>query len=129
MKVYQQIAGLIQARKTCIETENYTWKENHENTLDEISKNLLPSGSGFDSGSKINIEASTSEKIIIDSGFHVMDEDGFYAEWLNLVITVKPSLQFGFLMTIKGIPAKYKFQITDYVNDSFYEALNQEYIR
>jgi hypothetical protein len=89
---------------------------------------LLPSGSGFNSGSCVNQEKSTSEKIVINSGFHTMDEMGGYDTWIDFSIIITPSLQFGFDLKIKNISDHYrwkKYALADYIYETFDHALRQ----
>ena len=53
----------------------------------------MPSGSGWDNGTKIDLDKSDSEKLVFYGGFHHMDEDGYYTTWTKHTITVTPSLQ------------------------------------
>lgn len=48
--LYRHIARTIDARLRCQQTENQEWFARHSETLRYIERNLLPSGSGIDSG-------------------------------------------------------------------------------
>lgn len=102
MKVYQKLASSTDARLTCIKRNNTEWKEKHEETIEEIVKNKLPSGSGIDNGNKFNFEKSNGDKIVIDSAFHVLDENGMYDGWIDYNVTVKPSLIHDITLDIRG---------------------------
>jgi hypothetical protein len=122
MKMYQKIAATLTARINCIESNNKEWIDNHENTLSELEK-LLPSGSGFDSGTKINLDKSTGEKIILETSYHHMDEYGSYIGWTDHIITVTPSLQFGFNLKVSGRDIR---DTRDYIGETFQYVLDSE---
>lgn len=67
---------------------NAQWGDIARTRLDQLV-NLLPSGSGVDCGTKL-VSASAS-KIVLECGFHHMDENGFYDGWTEHRITVRPT--------------------------------------
>jgi hypothetical protein len=79
--LYSELASLIQARKNCIASRNEEWEAKHEATILSLVKDNLPSGSGFDSGTKIDLDASHGERLVFFTDFHHMDESGFYDGW------------------------------------------------
>lgn len=62
---------------------------------------MLPSGSGWDEGTKLEGN-STGEKLILYGSFHHMNEQGSYDGWTDHTIFVKPSLIHGFELRITG---------------------------
>ena len=94
-KVYKHLAMTLLARNNCVESSNKEWEERHEDTLDKIEKNHLPSGSGFDSETIFNKSQSKPEKLILHTSFHHMDGNGSFNGWSEHMITVTPSLVFG----------------------------------
>jgi hypothetical protein len=54
----------------------------------QIERDFLPSGSGFDTGTRISV-ASTPQKIFLNTDFHHMDETG-YTHWTTHRVTVRP---------------------------------------
>ena len=65
-----------------------------------IDKNL-PSGSGINSGSKVDWDKSKVDKIIITSSYHVMDENGYYCDMVYFKVIITPSLVTDFDIKIK----------------------------
>ena len=122
MKVSQKLALSTDARLTCIKKDNVEWRDKHEDAIEEIVKNRLPSGSGIDSGNKFNFEKSTGEKLVIDSSFHAMDENGYYDGWIDYSVTVKPSLMHGIVLGISGSFGK-RQDIKDMLYDLYRDAL------
>lgn len=91
-------------------------------------EDFLPSGSGIDSGTKIDLEKSQPDKIILTFDFHHMNEDGFYDGWsTGWKVTVRPTFN-----TFSGIDIDIKSGIfmntqhrrkykDDYILDYFYD--------
>jgi hypothetical protein len=77
---------------------------------------LLPSGSGIDAGCKIDVEKSSSNKVVINFSWHHLDENGYYDGWTDHKLIVKPKLSGDFDLTITGRDKGY---IKDYLYDLF----------
>ena len=77
---------------------------------------LLPSGSGIDAGCKIDVERSSSDKVIINFSWHHLDENGYYDGWTDHKLIVKPKLYGDFDLKITGRDKGY---IKDYLYDLF----------
>lgn len=137
MKVYQKLASLIGAIENCNETldnENSTdsacknadeWIERHQSSIDLILT-MFPSGSGFDSGTNLEqLEKpfSTPERLVFKTSYHHMNENGYYDSWTDHVITVTPSLQFGFNVKVSG---KNRNDIKNYIAEMFSDILDKE---
>lgn len=143
MKTYQKLASLLAAIANCEKTINtcpstvehvcdkclnaQKWIERHQNDIDLIMT-MFPQGSGFDCGTSFeqldnNHGVSTPEKLVFFTEYHHMDENGYYDGWTQHVITVTPSLQFGFKLKISG---KNRNDIKDYIAECFEEILNRD---
>ena len=122
MKLYQAIATAIQARLNCRGNGNHEWFDRWTEKLANYEL-LLPSGSGFNSGSSLDLGRSNGEKIIITTSFHHMNDGGYYDGWTDHTITIKPSLSFGFTLSISG---RNRNGIKEYIAEMFNELLNQE---
>lgn len=130
--VVRELASLINARLHCIYGQNTEWKLKYEDSIDDIIKEYLPSGSGIDSGTKIFLTSSTSEKIHLGIGFHHMDENGSYCGWSQTNLIVTASLQFGIDLEW-DIPKNQGKELTemakentDYLSDLYRDALLKE---
>ena len=111
---YKQIAREGRAATEC--TGDY--KTAALERLETLERDYLPSGSGFNCGSRI-IEAN-EQKIIIKSSYHAMDENGCYDRWYDFTITVTPSFSStGFDAKISGQFGKHQ-DIKDYILDEFW---------
>jgi len=114
MKVYQRIANLLQARENCEQSGNSEWHARHGQEIQRVARDFLPRGSGFDSGTTVDLDllpvssvpfrvgASTPEKIILDTSFHHMNSDGYYNGWTEHRCVVRPSLAHGFTLSVGG---------------------------
>jgi len=102
MPVYKIIAGVVDDRNRCIGMNNRNWQAKHEQILFKIETHHLPHGSGFDMGTTIDIEKSTSQKIILYSHYHKMNENGMYDRWIDFRVIVTPNLQFDFDLKFVG---------------------------
>ena len=67
---------------------NAQWGDIARTRLDQLV-NMLPSGSGIDSGTKL-VSASAT-KIVLECSFHHMNETGYYDGWTKHRITVRPT--------------------------------------
>lgn len=121
--VYQRIANALHASATCEASGNIDWRDKWRNRLDAIERDILPSGSGFDSGSQIDRD-STNKRIVIDTAFHHMNENGYYDGWTHHKVIITPCLSHGFELRITG---RDRNAIKEYIADCFYHVLRQEY--
>lgn len=90
-----------------------------EEELEQCIKKYLPSGSGFDAGTKL-LDASTPEKLMFRADFHHLNENGYYDGWSEHVVTVKPSLCFDIEISVSG---RNRNDIKEYILDTFNYAL------
>lgn len=74
---------------SCNESQK-SWRPRVDTLIDKL-ENELPRGSGIDNGTKINREKSTSDKLILEAGYHHMNEAGYYDGWTEHTITVRPT--------------------------------------
>ena len=121
--VIQVLASTIQARQHCIKQGNGEWQAKHEATLDDIVRNRLPHGSGFDSGCKIDLDKSTSRRVVFQADFHHMDSNGYYDSWTDHTVTVTPAFD-GVEVKISG---RDRNDFKDYAHEVIYFALLQPY--
>jgi len=122
MKLYREIASTLEALRFCQQAgDRKEWEERHSSRLREMQE-MLPSGSGIDSGCKIDF-GSPKGKIVIVSSYHKMDENGYYCGWFPLTATVSPSLTQDFELTIRGKGLK---DDLEYLYETFDFALHQD---
>lgn len=120
--LYSELASLVDARKRCVGS-NVDWLTKHEETIERLVKQHLPHGSGFDCGTKIDLDASHSDKLVLTTEFHHMNENGYYDGWTEHTVTVTPSLQFKYHIRISG---RNRNEIKDLIRESFDVALSTD---
>lgn len=118
-KLYQAIASSLQARENCIKAGNAEWRDRHEETLKAFQEEL-PSGSGIDNATQIDLDASRPERIVLNFAYHHMNDGGMYDGWTEHTAIITPSLAFGFNMRITG---RDRNSIKEYLHDILYDAL------
>lgn len=124
MPLYRLLAQTAMAYHNCLgRGESHAdWTHNHRTLLEKLVREHMPSGSGVDDGTKIDLEKSTGEKLVFITWFHHMNEAGYYTKWTDHVVTVTPSLAFDITLKISGFDYN---GIKDYLGDLFYSALKE----
>ena len=112
------LSALHNCRKQNVESK---WESIWESRLETELKEHLPSGSGFDCGTTLDIEASKPNRLVFTTSFHHMDEHGGYDGWTEHKIIVTPSLVHGFELKVTG---KNRNDIKDYIAEYFHHALS-----
>ena len=123
MKVYQKMARLVDWNPT----GGYIISKNEQ--MEDLVKNYLPSGSGFDGDTSID-EKSTDKKIILHVEYHHMNDNGFYDGWSTFKIIITPSLAYDYSLVVKGetVVKKYFYDgvFKNYIIDTFMPYLDKE---
>lgn len=118
--LYRELACLVQARINCIASGNTKWENNHTERIDRLVKEYMPSGSGIDSGTAIDLDVSTQDKLVFHFAYHHMDDVGYYDDWTQHRCVASPSLAFGLSLEITG---KNRNQIKEYLHEVYQTAL------
>lgn len=79
----------------------------------------LPSGSGLDRGTKIDLDRSRADRIVLIAPFHHMNEHGHYDGWTDHVIIVRPAFG-GIQVDVRG---RNRNGIKDYLAEVYHHAL------
>lgn len=99
--LYAELANAIQARKHWSPDNNAErfaeWNERIKQFED-----MLPHGSGFDSGTKIDLDASHADRLVFHTSYHHMNDGGFYDGWTEHTVTVTPAFIGTFHIRISG---------------------------
>lgn len=122
-KLYVELASAVGARLNCLASKNTEWEEKHESRINALVSAHMPSGSGFDNGTAIDLDKSTGEKLVFSTAFHHMDEAGGYCGWTEHEVTAVPSFLGGFSLKISG---RDRNDIKDYIGDTFQHALSTD---
>jgi hypothetical protein len=115
------IASLLEAIENCRSARNPNpeWEMRHARRLRVLVDNYLPSGCGWDCGTKLDTDKSTPTRLVFYGEFHHMDDTGSYDGWTQHTITVHPAFD-GVLLTISG---QNRNDIKEYLHELFYNAL------
>ena len=102
MKLYQELAQAIDARLNCIASGDTEWFDHWTGRIGDLAENHLPHGSGFDSGTTVDLDKSTRDRIVLHTSYHHMNEGGYYDGWTEHDVIVKPAFLNGFELRITG---------------------------
>ena len=122
--VYSHIASLLIAIDNCAKSKNIEWKNRHTDSIENLVKSVMPSGSGIDNGTKFDFDSSNPNKLVFTFSYHHMNEGGYYTNWTDHKAIVTPSLAFGFIFQITG---PNKNDIKYYLCDLFHSALSAQF--
>jgi hypothetical protein len=101
MKTYQTLARAIGARERCIMSNNTEWRDKWTALIDALVKEF-PHGSGFDDGTKIDLNRSDDNCLMFDTAFWHMNENGVYDGWTGHCVIVRANLAMGYTLKITG---------------------------
>lgn len=83
--------------------------------------NSAPSGSGFNNGTEVDVGRNGTLEFTTE--FHHMNDAGYYDGWTHHIVRVKPSLAWGFELTVSG---RNRNEIKDYIHEVFDTWLREE---
>jgi hypothetical protein len=115
------IASLVTAIHNCEQSGNTEWKFRHSARLSAILQNFLPSGSGWDTGTTIDIGRSQGDKRLVFRGAYHHHGDHGYDRWTNHEVWVTPTFE-GINIRVTG---QNRNDIKDYLHELFHTALSQ----
>ena len=123
--LYSELASTVDAMHRCEEQpEQYgEWADKHAETIHNLVREYMPSGSGFDAGTQLDCVASHAEKLVFRTSYHHMTDVGYYDGWTEHTITVTPAFVNGFNIRVSG---RNRNDIKDYIADTFSQALKTE---
>lgn len=119
--LYSELSSLTQARLNCQSKGNTEWFDRHEDRIEALVKEYMPSGSGFDHGTRLDMDKSHADKLVFTTAFHHMNESGMYDGWTEHTVVVTPSMQHGFNLRISG---RNRNDIKEYMYSTFRDALS-----
>jgi len=101
MNRIRSIATVVDALHRCEQNNNEWGVSFNTKSLEDLMASA-PSGSGIDSGTTLDVDASSANKIVFHADFHHMNGSGFYDGWTEHTITVRPDLVLSIRLTISG---------------------------
>ena len=114
-----QIATAVSALRTL--PDGHHARPFWDDVMSSLS-DLLPSGSGIDSGTTIKTDDCKPEKLVLSCEFHHMNDVGSYDGWTDHKIIVTPSWD-GINVKVTG---RDRNQIKDCLGDTFHFAMSQD---
>lgn len=117
MKLYHHIAQQVHR----LYSDHVDHARDAEENLVKLEK-FLPTGSGFDSGTRIDIDSKVN-KVSMFTSFHHMDQSGGYDGWTEHRVIMTPSLIYCFNLKITG---RDRNLIKDYIYEQFEYLLSRE---
>lgn len=114
MKLYRAIARAVALFHSSTNSGDYA------DRAEALTKEHMPSGSGFDNGTKIDLEKSSLSKLVFTTSFHHMDQWGGYAGWTDHTVTLVANLD-GHVIRVSGRNTN---GIKEYIESTFWDALN-----
>ncbi len=121
-KTYRALALEIDRRIRGKAKGRVEWEWDATATIDRIM-GTAPHGSGIDSGVSLDIDKSTGERLVFTIPYHRMNNEGYYCEWIDYKMTVKPSLRWDYSARIMG---RNREGLRDYVADVMDTWLKEE---
>ena len=116
----QAMVEAERAHIVCEANGSRAWSLRWLDYLTSLEK-LLPSGSGYDNGSKI--ESVCSTRAVFKTSFHHMDANGFYDGWTDHMVSVIATFDG---IEISSISGKNRNGIKDHITDTFLQHLAQD---
>ena len=125
-KIYKRLAKIANSRLRCLNSIKFPQEiENYENEINNIMKNSLPHGSGIDNGCSFNYDKSHNNRLVINSAYHCMNENGYYDGWVDFIVVLTPDLELDYTLNIRGNFGKYN-HVKDYLYQIFHNSFDQE---
>lgn len=121
-KLYEAIGSRVAAMLNCQASGNSEWFEKHGDAIDELVRDHLPYGSGFDNGVTFDNVRSRGDRLVFNTAFHHMDENGMYDGWTDHSVIVTPSFIGGFDVRVTG---RNHNDIKEYIAETFAQRLNE----
>lgn len=122
-QTYQVLARAAGAYHRCVAAKNSEWETRWKEQIESIVADHFPRGSGFDSGTKLDIDESHDDRLVFATSFHHMNEDGMYDGWTEHMVIVTPSLGLDFRLKVTG---RNRNEIKEYICECFSESLSTE---
>ena len=81
------IATAANAQRNCATGYLDYWRQ----VIEWVEKQLLPTGSGFDCGTRIEEDSCDLKKVVLSTSFHHMNDHGLYNGWSGHKVIVTPT--------------------------------------
>lgn len=119
--VAQELSTKAMAIHNCQKSGHKEWEQIHADDIKWLIEQFMPSGSGFDSGTKMDITQSNDKRLQFYTSFHHINENGMYDGWTEHSVVVAATFQ-GFDINISG---RNKNDIKEFILDCFANSLGR----
>lgn len=119
--LYQLIAARVPAAQGAFPNIEQSFSDRNADEIETLCREFMPSGSGFDAGTHIELDDCRARRLVFNTSFHHMNDTGSYDGWTNHLVIVEPEFH-GFTIRVTG---RNRNDIKDYIADAFHHALNQ----
>ena len=123
MKLYKYLANQLSRIAYMERNDRDQDADDIRSTVDDFVKANFPRGSGFDAGTHLDWDKSTTSKLVFRTEFHHMNDVGYYDGWTQHEVIVKPSFLFDCDIRITG---RDRNQIKDYIDEVFNNTLARD---
>lgn len=121
--VIRQLASCLDAYRNCVASGNVEWERAHLERIRTIERNYMPSGSGLDNGTRVDVDSCRANRIVFTTAYHHMNENGYYDGWTDHVVTVRPGFN-GLEIKVYG---RNRNDIKDHIAETFDWCLNESH--
>ena len=124
-KMIEHLASAVNAYHNGKARGNTEWTNKHSDRVERMCKDVLPHGSGIDSGCTIDLDecGADGERIVIHTSYHHMNDSGMYDGWTEHAVICKPSFVHTIDLRITG---RDRNGIKEYLYDVFRTVLTAQ---
>jgi hypothetical protein len=122
--IIDSISWRIEARHNCQRANpvNTEWLARHTAEIDDLVREYLPSGSGLDNATMIDLDTSTANRIVLLADYHHMNDAGMYSGWTSHCIIVQPAFVHDVTVTVTG---PNRNGVKDHIHELYAHALTR----
>lgn len=94
-----------------------------QDVWDYVLYNYLPSGSGWDLGTRLSKEKSGKDRVYLTGAWHHMNEHGFYTRWTDHAVVLRATpdrRSYDFRITGRNVNG-----VKDYLDEVFHYAFQE----
>jgi len=95
-KLYQALAGLVEARLNCMASGDNELLHSYEEQGNKLVRECMPGGGRFD-GTKLDWNRSMPNKLVLVTAYL---QPGHQVGWTKHTVTVRPDLRSGYKLSI-----------------------------
>ncbi len=119
-RISQALSALSYVGGERADSRSEALRQSHLDVLTALVVEYLPSGSGFDSGTTLDIPKSHPTKLVFNTSFHHMAY-GVSDGWTDHTVTAQPTFS-GLMLRVSG---RNRNGIKDYIYETFDAALRR----